>query len=95
MFIKFKDYHLLIILVLTSFISVYFMSEMVNRMIFLVILAVAFRTKLDYVYLVWFFIISDAPGRLFSAGSFDAVRIPLYPVISGISVKFQELFLIF
>ncbi len=91
---KLKDYQLLIFLCVISFISVYFMPAMVNRLVFLVILFAAYQTKLDYVYLVWFFIINDAPGRLFSAGAFGAVRIPLYPVAAGISIGFQEFFLI-
>lgn len=92
--VKFKDYRLLIVLLLTSFISVYFIPAILNRMIFLVILVAAFRTKLDYVYLVWFFIINDAPGFLFASGAFDSKRIPLYPVTGGISISFQDLFLI-
>ncbi len=91
---NYKDFNLLIALLCTSVISVYFMPAMVSRLIFLGILATAYRTKYDYVYLVWFFIINDAPGRLFSGGSFDAIRIPLYPVMAGISISFQELFLI-
>jgi len=66
----------------------------INRIIFLIILFAAFRTKLDYVYLVWFFIINDAPGRLFSGGGFGDIRLPLYPVIPGISLSFQDLFII-
>jgi len=91
---KNKDYFLLITLVSISFISVYFLPAILNRAIFIVILVAAFRTKFNYVYLVWFFIINDAPGRLFTASSFEAARIPLYPVTSGVSVTFQELFLI-
>jgi len=89
------DYHLLLFLFIISFVSVYFIPEMFNRVIFLIILVAAYRTKLDYVYLVWFFIISDAPGRLFSSGSLEATaRIPLYPVVSGVSIGFMELFII-
>lgn len=90
----YKDYQLLIILLLISFFSVYFMPAMLNRLVFLGILFAAYRTRYDYVYLVWFFIINDAPGRLFSAGAFEAARIPLYPVMAGISVSFQDLFIL-
>lgn len=91
---KIKDYQLLIALLLISFVSVYFTPAMFNRLAFLVILAAAYRTRGDYVYLVWFFIINDAPGRLFSAGTFEAARIPLYPIMGGISISFQELFIL-
>lgn len=93
MTIKTKDYLILIALFLISFISVYFLPMMITRVIFLIILFAAYRTKLDYVYLVWFFIINDAPGRLFVAGTFDSARIPLYPIMAGVSVGFQELFI--
>jgi len=94
MSIKRKDYILLTALLIISFISVYFTPMMVNRIVFLLLLIAAYRSKLDYVYLVWFFIINDAPGRLFSATEFGALRIPLYPVTAGESISFQELFLI-
>jgi len=91
--IRVKDYHILIALLFVAFFSVYFLPAILSRIIFLVILAAAYRTRLDYVYLVWFFIINDAPGRLFSAGEFSDARIPLYPIAAGISISFQELFL--
>ncbi|EMS77656.1 hypothetical protein [Desulfotignum phosphitoxidans] len=88
-----KDFYLLIVLLFFSFFSVYYMPVMFNRIAFLIILVATFRTKFDYVYLVWFFIINDAPARLFSAGALDDVgRIPLYPLVSGISISFQDLF---
>jgi hypothetical protein len=89
-----KDTRLLLALLLTSFVSVYFLPELVNKVVFLLILATALRTKLDYVYLVWFFIINDAPGRLFSvSSSIESMRIPLYSLSSGISISFQDFFL--
>ncbi|MBN1932404.1 MAG: O-antigen ligase family protein [Desulfobacterales bacterium] len=94
MTVKLKDYQLLIALLLISFVSVYFTPAIVNRVIFIVILAAAYKTKGDYIYLVWFFIINDAPGRLFSAGTFESARIPLYPIMGGISISFQELFIL-
>lgn len=89
-----KEVYLLIALLCTSVVSVYFMPAMLSRLIFLGILVAVYNTKMDYVYLVWFFVINNAPGLLFSGGEFDAKRIPLYPVVSGISVSFQDLFLL-
>jgi len=89
-----KDTLLIISLLSISFVSVYFFQAWINRFVFLLILLAAYRTKLDYVYLVWFFIINNAPGRLFSAGAFGDIRIPIYPIIPGISLSFQDLFLI-
>lgn len=92
--LKDKDYILLTGLILVTLTSVYYFPSFLNRIIFLMILAAVYRTKCNYVYLVWFFIINNAPGRLFSAGAFDAQRLPLYPVISGVSISFQELFIL-
>jgi hypothetical protein len=89
-----NDTFLLIGLLIISFVSVYYLPMIVNKVVFLLILFAAYRTKLDYVYLVWFFIINNAPGRLFSAGGLDDVRIPLYNLTAGISLSFQDLFLL-
>ena len=89
------DARLLIFLLAISFVSVYFMPSLVNRLVFLLILFTAWRTRFDYVYFVWFLIITDAPGRLFSAGTADAaMRIPLYTLAGGLSLSFQDLFII-
>ena len=92
---KNRDIYLLIALLLISFFSVYYLPSLINRIVFLLLLISAIRSRYDYVYLVWFFIINDAPGRLFSGGTFDAVRIPLYPILPGVSISFQELFILF
>jgi hypothetical protein len=90
-----KDTLLLLLLLGICFFSAYFMPGMINRIIFLLILFAAYRTNLDYVYLIWFFIINDAPGRLFQSGEFAVeARIPLYPLAPGVSMGFQELFLL-
>jgi len=89
-----RDSKLLISLLLISFISVYFMPRFVNQVVFLVILFASWRTNLNYVYLVWFFILSDAPGRLFSATAAAGARLPLYNLTAGVSFSFQDLFLL-
>lgn len=94
MFFPRKDTRILIILLIVSFVSVYFLPAQLTRIIFLIIIFAAYHTKYDYVYLLWFFIISDAPGRLFSGSTFDAQRIPLYSLAPGISISFEEFFLI-
>jgi hypothetical protein len=89
-----KDSQLLLSLLIASFVSVYFLPNFVNQVIFLIILFATIQTKKDYVYLVWFFIVNDAPGRLFSVSTFEGVRIPLYNLAPGISLSFQDLFLL-
>lgn len=89
------DFRLVFVLLLVvTFISVYFIPAAITRIIFIIILYSAWQSKNDYVYFAWFFVVSNAPGRLFSAEVFNAERIPIYPVISGISVSFYELFVI-
>lgn len=70
------------------------MPMAVNRLVFIIILLFAFLTKQDYVLLVWFFVINDAPGRIFSARGLDDVRIPIYTIVPGISLSFQDLFIL-
>lgn len=92
---KNKDFCLFIILIGVSFVSVYYTPAEFNRIVFILILYSAYKTKMDYVYFAWFFFLLDAPSMLFSASSLDVdARIPLYPIIAGISVSFQELFII-
>lgn len=89
-----KDSNLLILLLIISFVSVYYLPMTVNQIIFLVILASTYFTKLDYVYLVWFFIINDAPGRLFSGGRIGDIRLPLYSIVPGFSFSVQDIFIL-
>lgn len=66
-----------------------------NRVIFLIILFSVWNTRFDYVYLVWFFIINDAPGRLFTGGGGEeSLRIPIYTLGPGFSFSFQDLFIL-
>ena len=83
----------LVILLAVTFFSVYYTPPVVNRLVFLVFLPLAYRSNKDFLWLAWFFIIIDAPGRLFSATAADDLRIPLYSLAGGVSLEFSELFL--
>lgn len=66
----------------------------VSRMTFLASLIMAFNSKDDCFWLSWFFLIMNAPGRLFSSSSgLTEFRLPLYNLGPGISLGFPELFL--
>ena len=84
----------LMLLLGVTFVSVYFTPPIFNKFVFLIFLILAYRSKEeDYFWLVWFFIVIDAPGRLFSAEGLYDKRIPLYSVTGGISFTFSQLFL--
>ena len=84
------------IAVLLTTILVYFSPNvLITRVVFLILLVFAYKSKRNYLWLAWFFIINDGPGNLFRGGGSlrDLVtRIPIYPVYSSISVGFIELF---
>ena len=88
-----KENNQLLLLLLLTFLSVYLLPKVANLFIFLVFLVIAYRSKADYLWLTWFFVINDAPGLLFSAGKIGDLRIPIYPIVPGISISFQDLFL--
>lgn len=89
-----KDNTWLALLLGATLISVYFLPIGVTKLVFLVFAGMAYKTKeYDYIYLIWLFIIIDAPGRLFSATGLHDRRLPLYTLAAGVSFTFQELFL--
>jgi len=69
--------------------------QILIKLLFLLLLFIIFNSKNDIFWLSWFFIISDAPGRLFTLSSGGTIyRLPMYTLMSGISLGFNELFLI-
>ncbi|MCB9274496.1 MAG: O-antigen ligase family protein [Lewinellaceae bacterium] len=83
-----------IVLLGITFVSVYYTPRYVNEVIFLVFLPLIYRSKKDYLWMAWFFVIIDAPGRLFSCEGANDPRIPLYTLGAGASLLFQELFIL-
>jgi len=88
-----KDNTLIFILLLGTFVVVYFIPVVIlKRILFLALLPVIYKTKKDYFWLAWLFILFDAPGYLFKGGSIDDFeRIPAYTLASSISISFYEL----
>jgi hypothetical protein len=65
------------------------------KIIFLLLLFVVFRSKNDAFWLSWFFVVINAPGRLFSIGYSSTIyRLPLYRLGPGVAIGFDELFLL-
>jgi hypothetical protein len=88
-----RENNQLLLLLLLTFLSVYLLPKVANLFIFLIFLVIAYRSKADYLWLTWYFVINDAPGLLFSAGKIGDLRIPIYTIVPGISISFQDLFL--
>lgn len=90
--IKFAE---LLLYIFFAFILVYYAGAGLSRLIFLIILPVVWYSKRDHFWLVFFFILMEMPGGLFSGGERDdPLRLPIYPLVSGISFTIQELFIL-
>lgn len=72
---------------------IYFTPKVVYSTLALFILLAAWRSKKDYFWLAFFFILNDYPGGLFSGGlASDPNRIPLYTFAPGLSFTLTQLF---
>lgn len=95
-----KENSLFLLTVLLAVVAVYMfphlgLPQIIIKVIFLLLLFVVFRSKNDVFWLSWFFVVIDAPGRLFTVGYRTTVyRLPLYSLGPGISTGFEEMFLI-
>ena len=67
--------------------------QLLIKVIFLLLLLAIFRSKNDVFWLAWFFVVINAPGRLFSIGYSSTIyRLPLYRLGPGAAIGFEELF---
>lgn len=73
----------------------YYTPPYINRVYFLLLLALFWNSNKDYFWFVFVFILVSEPGLLFHGGTLtDIHRIPLYTITSGISFDFFDLFFI-
>ncbi|MGD0340558.1 MAG: hypothetical protein ABSA76_02460 [Bacteroidales bacterium] len=90
-----KEFLEILFYLIISIILVYYIPAPLNKLIFLGILPLIWRTKKDYLWLAFFFVIEDIPGGLFSGASAnDIYRLPLYTITRGISFSIRELYLL-
>ena len=95
-----RDNSKLLLVFIITVIAVYIfpklgIPQILIKLSFLFLLFVIFYSKDDVFWLSWFFVISDAPGRLLTLTSGSTIyRLPMYTLMSGISTGFTELFLI-
>ena len=88
-----KDNNQIMLLFFISILVVYYLPFRLNQLIFFIFIFLAYRSKKDYLWIAFFLILIDAPGRLFQGGLItDIHRIAFYPIIPGITLRFEELF---
>ena len=72
---------------------VYYTPPGINRLYFILLLALFWNSKKDYFWFVFIFILVAQPGILFHGTSRVAIhRIPLYSITTGVSFGFFDLF---
>jgi hypothetical protein len=78
-----------------SVVAVYYAPSIVNPLYFLGIVVLFWRSKHNYFWFMFFFIIINTPANLFfetSAGA--AKRLPLYNFLPGLSLSVFDLFIL-
>lgn len=91
----FKDFFKVFVLVFISFITVYYIPFPYNKILFLLILPLAWFTKDDYLFFAYFLVLEDQPGGLFGGGEREEIyRIPIYSLAPGVSFTIRELYLL-
>lgn len=90
----------MILVFLASIIVVYGSSRIrlpaiILQGVFLLLIAYVYNGKDDLFWLVWYFVISDAPGRLFT-GLYHSnlFGLPAYSIAPGITLAFHDIFLV-
>lgn len=75
--------------------AVYYAPGVVNYIYFLGLIALFWRSKKDYFWFAFFFIIINTPGYLFFESSSVALkRLPIYNVLPGVSFSVIDLFIL-
>lgn len=75
--------------------AVYYAPKAVNYLYFLVILGIFWRSKKDYFWFAFFFILVNTPANMFFETSAGAIkRLPLYSIVPGISFSVFDLFIL-
>jgi hypothetical protein len=90
-----KDFFELLLYLMAAVVLIYYIPAPFNKILFLGVLPLAWRTKRDYLWLAFFFILEDMPGGLFSGGLVgDPYRLPIYNLVPNISFTIREIYLL-
>ncbi len=88
------DFFQMTALFIASVIAVYKLNHTLRDIFFLIPLILAFRSKKDYFWFAYFFILINAPASFFVNRTQDAFfRLPFYSAVSGFSFTPMDLFL--
>lgn len=91
---RISDLFQIIILFVLSFIVVYFLPVVIQRIYFILLLVFYSRSKNNYFWLAFVFIILSAPAGIFiGKSSIDTQQIPIYTIFPSVSFSFFELFI--
>jgi hypothetical protein len=75
--------------------AVYYAPKIANMLYFVVMLVLFWRSKKDYFWFAFFFILVNTPGHMFVETSATATRrLPLYSVLPGVSFSVFDLFIL-
>jgi len=90
-----KEFFEILLYLTIAAVLVYYVPAPFNKILFLGVLPLAWRTKRDYLWLAFFFIVGDMPGGLFSGGLVgDPYRLPIYNLMPDISFTIREIYLL-
>lgn len=87
-----KKHFKLIGLLFAAFLLVYYVPQPFNSILFLIFPILFIKSKENYIWIAFLFVILEQPGGLFFGGTKeDALRLPLYNIAPGISLSFDQL----
>ncbi|MBA7633807.1 hypothetical protein ES703_41378 [subsurface metagenome] len=90
-----KDLIGIIILFVLSIFMVYFTSQNITRLFFLLVLVLFVVSKKNYFWFAYFFIVAQGPGYFFADFSGTSLhRLPLYTFLAGMSFTPLDLFVL-
>lgn len=95
-----RDVAKLLAALLATVLAVYGFPRMglpvfINQVLFLLLTLYVVRSPDDLFWLVWFFVVNDAPGRLLiGSGTLGQYRLPVYTIMPAVSITFEEIFLL-
>jgi hypothetical protein len=92
---KQSDFLTVIFFISIAFLLVYFVPVTINNLLWLLFIPLVWNSSKDYIWLIFLLILYDMPGGLFYGGERgDALRLPIYSIVSGFSFTIQDFLLI-
>ncbi len=90
-----KDNNAFLVLLVLSAGFIYFTPAIISRIVFLGYLYIAYRSRRDYIWLAFLFVLYDTPNYFFFGElASDPNRVPIYQFTHGLSLTFQDLLIV-